>query len=89
MPYAGNEPKLLGTAFGMKQGKFSKILEGTNGVYVVWVDQIINSGSTPKDFKDIQKEMTQQVSGSGEYSAKAAIKENAKIIDKRYRLSGS
>jgi peptidyl-prolyl cis-trans isomerase D len=89
IPYAGNEPKLLGTAFGMKQGKFSKILEGNNGVYVVWVDQIVNSTNAPKDFKDIQKEMTQQSSGSGEYLAKAAIKENAVIVDKRYRISGS
>ncbi|MBI3235111.1 MAG: peptidylprolyl isomerase, partial [Bacteroidetes bacterium] len=89
IPYAGNEPKLLGTAFGLGKGKFSKIIEGVNGVYVVWVDQINDPANPMKDLKDLQKELSQQVAASGDYLAKAAIKESANIIDKRYRLSGS
>lgn len=31
----GREPKVIGTAFGLEQGKLSKPIEGENGVYVV------------------------------------------------------
>lgn len=88
IPFAGAEPKLLGTAFGMKPGKFSKIIEGTNGVYVVWVDNC-NDAVPAADVKIMQKELTMQQSASGEYLSRNAIREVSNIVDKRYRFGGS
>lgn len=88
IPFAGAEPKLLGTAFGMKPGKFSKIIEGNNGVYVVWVDNV-NDVVPVADLKTLQKELTMQQSASGEFLSRNAIREISNIVDKRYRFGGS
>src|SRR5690606_7676045 len=37
LPGAGNEPKVVGTAFGLEEGAVSKPVIGLNGVYVVEV----------------------------------------------------
>jgi peptidyl-prolyl cis-trans isomerase D len=41
---AGREPKVIGTAFGLKEGQISKPIKGNNGVYVIQVTKI-----TPAD----------------------------------------
>jgi len=40
LPGAGREPKVIGTAFGLKEGVVSQVIDGVNGVYIVQVTKI-------------------------------------------------
>lgn len=44
---AGNEPKVVGAAFGLKEGEISKPIAGSRGVYVVQVTKV--NEATPLD----------------------------------------
>ncbi len=37
---AGREPKVIGTAFGLKEGQVSKLIDGNSGVYVIQVTKV-------------------------------------------------
>ena len=40
---AGNEPLIVGTAFGLEEGEVSKLVVGTNGVYMVQVTKVTSA----------------------------------------------
>lgn len=81
----GNEPKLVGAVFGTQQGQFTDIVEGTQGVYIAFVEKIV-SPSEPKDFVKEQTELTQQLKGNAEYRTRSSMRNKADISDKRYMV---
>ncbi|GAA4273099.1 peptidylprolyl isomerase [Aquimarina gracilis] len=82
---AGTEPKVVGAAFAIEQGKVSTPIVGNNGVYVIEVTK-----STPASGLDTYLSYASQASKSqvGLVNSKVfeALKEAAEIEDKRAKF---
>lgn len=79
---AGKEPLVVGTAFGLKEGETSKLLEGETGVFLIKIIKktpavALDNFSTYKEA--LQKQYANQVN----FAAYNALKEKAEIEDKR------
>lgn len=87
VPSLGNEPKVVGRAFGLAQGAVSEPIEGVNGVYVIKVDAI-NEGPALEDaFLDLQRQQIVGTKGNAAINASAyGMRENANIKDLRYKF---
>ena len=81
LPNAGNEPKVVGTAFVSKVGQLSKPIDGNAGVYII-VTKTVTKAPVLKDHKDYVAKVRQQVIN---YSGRAmsALKNDADIKDNR------
>ncbi|MSQ78665.1 MAG: hypothetical protein EXR21_03175 [Flavobacteriaceae bacterium] len=86
IPYAGEEMNLLGAIHAMKPGKFSKVIEGGNGVYVAWVDKVNEAQNLPTDWKPMKEELLMGQRSSAEYTTRNAIRDAANIEDMRYKF---
>ncbi|MDO5105439.1 peptidylprolyl isomerase [Capnocytophaga sp.] len=81
----GREPKVVGTAFALKQGQVSKPIEGENGVYVVEVTSAVKAPAM-NDYKSYGKTLeTLKLSRASEevFNAlknSADIKENLSLF---------
>ncbi|MFD2552685.1 SurA N-terminal domain-containing protein [Bizionia sediminis] len=79
---AGNEPKVVGYAFGMKEGQTSKLIEGDKGVYMVRLEKL-----TPAVALDNYQGFANQVQSEKVNSVNSllypALKEAAEIEDNR------
>jgi len=84
IPGVGFEPAIAGAANALEGNQISKPIAGTNGVYVVKVNSV-NLG-TDQDLASNK----QKLSASGSYRANMyafeALRENAKIVDKRAKF---
>jgi len=78
----GNESKLVGTVFGMKQGQVSKTIRGEAAVYVVVVDKFTEPVAT-KDYSATQKQLADQRKQRSDYEVFNALKEKANVVDDR------
>jgi peptidyl-prolyl cis-trans isomerase D len=83
----GAEPAVAGTILGMKKGERSEPIEGNEGVYVVWCDGQVQTGDANEFIaEDVQRQINEQsIQAAGE-GVKNALKEKAKIVDKRYNF---
>jgi peptidyl-prolyl cis-trans isomerase D len=82
----GNEPKVVGRAFGLKQNGISGPLAGNSGVFIVKLDAI----REPAPLEDMIKMFTMQTlkQSKGEATVNAlfmGMRENAEVIDQRYK----
>ena len=79
---AGREPKVVGTAFGLKEGETSGLIEGNNGVYMLEVTKI-----TPAVELDNYQSFANQITTSRMTSVNSslfnALKSAAEIEDNR------
>ncbi len=79
---AGREPKVVGTAFGLKEGETSGLIEGNNGVYMLEVTKI-----TPAIELDNYQAFANQITTSRMTSVNSslfnALKSAAEIEDNR------
>jgi len=82
---AGFDPIALGKAFGLKNGQKSGVFTGENGVFIM---EMINKTEAPKiaDFTQYKTQLTQSLEGRTSYLVNEAIRENAKIEDKRAKF---
>lgn len=79
---AGNEPKVVGAAFGLEQGAVSQPIDGDKGVYVVKVTKITEA--TPLDnYATYANQETQKVRLAAAGKALQALKAAAEIEDNR------
>lgn len=85
VPGMGNEPKVVGTVFAMKQGQLSAPLIGETGVCVVLVKGFTEPGPT-KDYSSQAKSLAEQRRSRSEYEVSAALKEKANVEDNRGRF---
>lgn len=79
---AGREPKVVGTAFGLKEGETSRLIEGNNGVYMLEVTKV-----TPAIEMDNYQAFANQITTSRMTSVNSslfnALKSAAEIEDNR------
>lgn len=83
----GNEPKMVGTAFGLKPDTWSATLVGDQGVYIVQLKEITNAEEPEgADYSAEQKILQGSASGRQSSAVDRAIKEMASIKDQRYKI---
>ncbi|MCC6385325.1 MAG: SurA N-terminal domain-containing protein [Bacteroidia bacterium] len=78
----GMEPDLAGAVFASKQGELSKPVVGENGVFVFIVDQFTEPNEKT-DFAQDKKSQTQNLGARANYEVFNALKEKAKVEDRR------
>jgi parvulin-like peptidyl-prolyl isomerase len=82
---AGQEPKVVGTAFGLKEGAVSKLIDGSNGVFIIEVTKFTEA---PK--LDNYNANTNRLTASRVNTAQTivynALKKVAEIEDNRGRF---
>ena len=84
IPNTGVEPRVVAVATNMEANKLSNPIKGNMGVYVIEVKNIKENYSQAPS---IQKMMsTNQLQSRANYEAYEALKETAKIVDKRAKF---
>lgn len=82
IPGIGNEAKVTGTIFGLKQGQLSKPIKGDAGVSVVFVKSFTEPAAT-EDYSASVRQLQDQRKSRSEYEVFNALKEKAKVEDNR------
>ncbi|HNQ27581.1 MAG TPA: SurA N-terminal domain-containing protein [Aquaticitalea sp.] len=79
---AGLEPKVVGTAFGLKEGQTSKLIDGEKGVFLV---SVVKRTEAPKldNYQSIVNRLTSTRGNAVQTKAYEALKEAADIDDQR------
>ncbi len=79
----GIEPRAVGVAFSLENGKRSRAFAGENGVLII---ETKNKTVAPEvgDYSLFKNQLLQNLNGKSSFGISQAIKEAAKIEDKRY-----
>ncbi|HEX8270769.1 MAG TPA: peptidylprolyl isomerase [Flavobacterium sp.] len=85
LPNAGPEPKVVGTALAVGQGKISAPIEGNSGVYVVQPRLIVKAPALKSHTDYVNKLKGPKASYAGRILP--ALKEDAEIEDNRLQFS--
>ncbi|MCF2488160.1 SurA N-terminal domain-containing protein [Dyadobacter sp. CY347] len=82
---AGFDPIALGKAFGLKPGQKSGVFTGENGVFIM---ELVSKSEAPKvaDYTQYKTQLTQSLESRMSYLVNEAIRENAKIEDRRAKF---
>lgn len=82
---AGSEPRVVGTAFGLKEGETSQPIAGNKGVYVV---QLVSKFEAPKmdSYKPFAQQQSMATRAQATMGVFEALKEKAEIEDNRSRF---
>ncbi|MBT1704655.1 peptidylprolyl isomerase [Chryseosolibacter indicus] len=85
LPTAGFDPKAIGVAFSLENGKRSKPFAGENGVFVI---EVQNKTVAPEiqEYSNFKAPLEQNALNRSSFSIAEAIKDNADIEDKRYKF---
>lgn len=85
LPSAGFDPKAVGLAFGLADGKRSDPFAGENGVLII---ELQNKTVAPEiaDYTAYRTTLAQQYGQRSGFNIVEAIKDNADIQDQRYRF---
>ena len=84
IPGVGNEPAIVGAAQALQSNQVSKPIEGNNGVYVIKVTEVTQG--TDLDLSAEKFRLTASINYRVNTEAFQALKENAKIVDKRAKF---
>lgn len=79
---AGQEPKVVGTAFGLKEGETSKLIEGVKGIFLIEVTKITEAPKLDNYQANITRLSSQRV-GQAQTKVYNALKNIAEIEDNR------
>lgn len=79
---AGNEPKVVGAAFGLKEGEISEAIEGERGVYVVKVTKVTEA-PVLENYGSYAAQQTQKARTGVNTKVIEALKAAADIEDNR------
>ncbi|UGS23946.1 peptidylprolyl isomerase [Flavobacterium channae] len=82
VPNIGNEPKVVGKAFGLAAGKTSEIIEGNTGMFMVRAKAVTKAPEVPSYETYITQDRSQNRSYAVSMSY-IALKEKAEIKDNR------
>jgi len=85
IPGAGIEPQVIAIAVNSDQDILTGPVKGNNGVYVITVTNITNPEETD-DLTAILYRLKSTYNSRAGYEAFEALKENADIVDKRYKF---
>lgn len=79
---AGNEPKVIGSAFGLEQGKTSKLIDGERGVYVIEVTKVTEATALD-NYTSIMNRLNTTIRNAVQGKVYKALEEAAEIEDNR------
>ncbi|WP_299520062.1 SurA N-terminal domain-containing protein [Winogradskyella sp.] len=79
---AGNEPKVIGAAFGLEQGKTSKPIDGEKGVYIIEVTKVTDATELD-NYTSIMNRLNTTLRNSVQGKVYQALEEAADIEDNR------
>ncbi|TCK67416.1 peptidyl-prolyl cis-trans isomerase D [Winogradskyella wandonensis] len=79
---AGSEPKVVGAAFGLKQGEVSKPIEGERGVYVIEVTRI-NEATRLDNYAAVLSRLNNARKNAVQSKVYSALEAAAEIEDNR------
>jgi peptidyl-prolyl cis-trans isomerase D len=79
---AGQEPKIVGAAFGLKQGQTSKLIDGNKGVFIIEVTKVTEAPKLENYQANTNRLSTTRVN-SAQTKIYNALKEAADIEDNR------
>jgi peptidyl-prolyl cis-trans isomerase D len=82
---AGLEPKVVGVAFGLKDGETSGLIDGNSGVYVVSVLKI-EPTSELENYQGVANRLSRTRANAAQSKVYNALKETAEIDDNRARF---
>ncbi len=82
LPNIGNEPKVIGKAFGLAAGKTSEIIEGNSGMFMIRAKAVTKAPEVPSYTTYITQYRSQNQSYASSM-AYMALKEKAEIKDNR------
>jgi peptidyl-prolyl cis-trans isomerase D len=82
IPGYGPEPEIIGTLFTMKKGTMSEPLKGKTGVFVIYVDNFIESTATT-DYTVTKSQLIANFKSRVGYELYTTLEKNAKIVDNR------
>jgi peptidyl-prolyl cis-trans isomerase D len=82
---AGFDPLALGEGFGLKKGQKSKVFAGENGVFVM---EQMDKTEAPKlaDYTPYKTQLQQAIESRASFLLNEAIRDNAKIVDRRAKF---
>ena len=84
VPGLGTEPALTAAASVANQGVLTGPVKGTNGVFMLSVNNITESQD--EDIKTVQERLEYNFQMRGSYEAYEAQRKEANIVDKRYKF---
>jgi peptidyl-prolyl cis-trans isomerase D len=84
VPGAGTEPALISAASVSRQGEVAGPVKGDNGVYLLTVNNVTDSGS--EDLKMLRDRLMTTFQMRGSYEAYESLRKEANIVDKRYKF---
>ena len=79
---AGNEPKVVGAVFGLKEGETSEPIAGETGVYVVKVD-LVKTDKGLDNYASNMNRLTTQIRTAVQNRVQQALEKDADIEDNR------
>lgn len=85
LPSAGFDPKAVGVAFSLENGKRSAPFAGENGVLIMETQNKTVAPSI-EDYSAYKTPVQQNMQSRSSFGIAEAIKENANIVDKRYKF---
>ena len=85
LPAVGVDPVVVGAVFSLENGKRSKPVIGENGVVIA---DLQNKTVAPAmgDFSIFKNQLLQQLNNRGGYNVTEALRDAAKVEDKRYKF---
>ena len=84
VPGAGTEPALISAASVSKQGEVAGPVKGDNGVFMLTVNNVTDSGT--EDLKMLRDRLMTTFQMRGSYEAYESLRKDANIVDKRYKF---
>lgn len=84
VPFLGNEPRIIGVIPTLQKGQMSVPVEGKAGVYVVYIEEVVNAPET-KDFAPYKVQLEQMYSNNAN-QAYEALKNKFGVKDERYKF---
>ncbi|MFC4723353.1 SurA N-terminal domain-containing protein [Geojedonia litorea] len=82
---AGQEPKVVGAAFGLKQGQTSKLIDGNTGVFMIEVTKVTEAPKLENYQANTMRLSTARIN-SAQTKLYNALKEAAEIKDNRAKF---
>jgi peptidyl-prolyl cis-trans isomerase D len=85
LPSVGFAPNAVGTAFSLEEGEISKPVEENDGVVLIQLNSLMPSPEIA-DYTGYENQIQQRRAGQASYQISEAIRENADIVDERYKF---
>ena len=82
---AGQEPTVVGAAFGLKQGETSKLIDGVKGVYLIEVTNVTEAPAL-ESYQSNSNRLSTARTGAAQTKIYNALKEAAEIEDNRAKF---